>query len=75
MLEEQLDDCFARAPETRTNFDAFCRQVLGDIGLDHAKVMLEQAEQTWRVHTEVELKSRDRAAERPSTNMTATGVN
>ena len=72
-LKEQLDALYACAPDGKKEFDAFCRGLVGDIGLDPDKIMLEQVhvdddeqvhDKIWRVYTEVPLKKRDRAEQK-----------
>ena len=70
-LKKQLDALFARAPDAKTVFDAFCRRLASDISLDPDQVMLQvraddenEDDKMWLVYTEVELKKRVRAEEK-----------
>jgi len=70
-LQEQLNILYGRAPEGKAVFDAFCRQLVCDIGLDPDLIVLRvQADdgkaddKIMRVHTAAPLKSRKRASEK-----------
>ena len=77
ILPKQLDALYARAPEGEKKFHAFCRGLVGDIGLDPDKVMLEQARgkdnMIWSVYTKAPLKGRQRAVEKGRDNYEKNG--